>query len=52
MKQISFKFEFRGAGYDRKIENKNELYNEPPSHFITTELTGPGNKIFSLEYKI
>ena len=41
MKDITFSFQFRGYGFDKKIEDKNVQFDTPPTKMITTELTGP-----------
>ncbi len=35
--------EFRGFGFNKKIDDPNEQFNEPPKQMIITEVTGPGN---------
>ena len=42
MKDVKFKFIFRGVGYSKKLENKNEQHTEKPSKSIITEINGPG----------
>ncbi len=47
MKNIKFKFIFRGVGYSKTLKNKNEQHTEKPSKTIITEISGPG-KILKL----
>ena len=42
MRNIKFSMQFRGTGFDKKIENKDEQFDEPPSKRIITEINGPG----------
>ena len=42
MKNIKFTLQFRGVGFDRKLENKNAEFDHPPMQKITTEVIGPG----------
>jgi hypothetical protein len=42
MSTSKFSMLFRGYGFDRKLENKNEQFSEKPSKQIVTEISGPG----------
>ena len=42
MKNITFKMEFRGKGFDRKLDNINEEHTSKPTQEIVTEISGPG----------
>jgi hypothetical protein len=41
MKNMSFKMEFRGKGFDKKLANKNEEHQTNPTKEIVTEVSGP-----------
>lgn len=41
MKDIKFSIQFRGVGFDKKLENKNEQFDQPPTKKIVTEVQGP-----------
>ena len=42
MKDIKFSMQFRGKGFSKKLENKNEEHTEMPNQSIITEIKGPG----------
>ena len=41
MKNMSFKIQFRGKGFDKKIDDKNVQHSNPPTQEIITEISGP-----------
>jgi len=41
MKNMSFKMEFRGKGYEKKLASKNEEHQTSPNKEIVTEVSGP-----------
>ena len=41
MKNISFKMQFRGMGFDKRLSNKNEEHTSKPCQEIITEIQGP-----------
>jgi hypothetical protein len=41
MLKMKFSMQFRGFGYDKKLQN-NEQPSKPPDQLIVTELAGPG----------
>jgi hypothetical protein len=41
MKNMSFKMEFRGKGFEKRLENKNEEHQTRPTKEIITEVSGP-----------
>ncbi|CAF0812957.1 unnamed protein product [Brachionus calyciflorus] len=40
MEGITFKMEFRGIGFDKKLESKTQEFKEPPNQVIITEVSG------------
>ena len=45
MKNIKWNMEFRGYGFDRKLVNLTEQFDQPPKKVIITKVSGPGNYI-------
>jgi hypothetical protein len=44
---MKFTMQFRGAGFSKKVADKNSQIDEKPTHTITTEVSGPGNDCFN-----
>ena len=42
MRNMSFKMQFRGKGFDKKLENLAEEHTTYPNQEIITEISGPG----------
>jgi hypothetical protein len=44
MKKATFEKQFRGYGFNTKIENKNEQHTDELNQMIVTRISGPGIK--------